>query len=154
MYIYIIYIYIYIYRYICIFIYYIYIYMLIKTEYTVIFSFKNVSTTVFLNYTTLPLREKCPNTEIFLVRIFLYSVGMLVKKILWRCTSLCCHPLTVFVIIPFKAESLNSRAYILYTTCFTREQVDNTFTVTIKFVIYFVTLLYNKTLKNVCIVNI
>ena len=43
-----------------------YIYILIKTEYTVIFNFKNVSTTVFLNYTTLPLPEKSPNTELLL----------------------------------------------------------------------------------------
>ena len=83
-----------------------------------------------------------------------FTQKMLVKKTLWRCTSLCCLPLTVFIIIPSKAESFNSRAYILQSTCFTREQVDNTFTVTIKFVIYFVTLLCNKTLKNVCIVNI
>ena len=51
-------------------------------------------------------------------------------------------------------ESLNSWAYILYSTCFTREQVDNTFTVAIKFMIYFLTLMWNETLKNACIVNI
>ena len=28
---------------------------------------------IFLRYENTPLREKCPNTELFLVRIFLYS---------------------------------------------------------------------------------
>ena len=61
--------------------------------------------------------------------------------------------LWVFIIISSKVESLNSRAYTMYSTCFTREQVHNTFTVIFRFVIYFVTLLCNKTLKNICIVN-
>ena len=61
-------------------------------------------------------------------------------KTIWWCTRLC-----------FPSQN---RAYILYSTCFTRKQVDNTFTVTIKFLFYFVTLLCNKTLEDVCIVNI
>ena len=78
------------------------------------------------------------------------------RKCWWK--KLCdgappCLPLTVFIIIPSKVESLNSRAYTMYSTCFTREQVHNTFTVIFRFVIYFVTLLCNKTLKNICIVN-
>ena len=70
--------------------------------------------------------------------------------------SVMVHPLVslwVFIIIPSKVESLNSRASTMYSTCFTREQVHNTFTVIFRFVIYFVTLLCNKTLKNICIVN-
>ena len=63
-------------------------------------------------------------------------------------------PFDIFIIIPSKVESLNSWTYILYSTCFTREQVDNTFTVTIKFMIYFLTPMWNKTMKNACIVNI
>ena len=72
---------------------------------------------------------------------------------MWWCTRLC-FPLTVFLFIPSKAESPNNRAYILYSTCVTRKQVDNTFTVTIKLMFYFVTLLCNKTLEDVWIVNI
>ena len=30
----------------------------------------------FLNFDKSTLREKCPNTELFLVRTFLYSVGI------------------------------------------------------------------------------
>ena len=56
-------------------------------------------------------------------------------------------PCVSFYNFPSKAESLNSIAYILHSTCFTREQVDNTFTVTIKFVV-FVTPLCNETLKT------
>ena len=45
--------YIYIHTYIYIHIYIYILYILIKTENTVIFKFKNFSTTVFLNFTTL-----------------------------------------------------------------------------------------------------
>ena len=62
-------------------------------------------------------------------------------------------PFDSFIIIPSKVEFLNSGAYILQSTCFTREQVDNTLTVKIKFIIYFLTLLCNKTLKNVCLLT-
>ena len=47
--------------------------MLIKTEYTVIFKFKNVSTTVFLKFTTLHAYNSYLQVELFIATIFYYD---------------------------------------------------------------------------------
>ena len=49
------------------------LYMLIKTEYTVIFKFKNVSTTVFLKFTTLHAYNSYLQVELFIATIFYYD---------------------------------------------------------------------------------
>ena len=51
--------------------------MLIKTEYTVIFKFKKVSTTVFLNFTTLHVYNSYLQIEIFVSTIFYYYIKKL-----------------------------------------------------------------------------
>ena len=48
--------------------------MLITTENTVIFKFKNVSTTVFLNFTTLHVCSSYLRVELFIATIFYYYI--------------------------------------------------------------------------------
>ena len=56
---------------------YIYIYILIKTENTIIFKFKNLSTTVFLNFTTLNVYNSYLQVELFIATIFYYYIKKL-----------------------------------------------------------------------------
>ena len=51
--------------------------MLIKTEYTVIFKFKYVSTTVFLNFTTLHVYSSYLQVELFITTILYYYIKKL-----------------------------------------------------------------------------
>ena len=54
--------------------------MLIKTEYTVIIKFKNVSTTVFLNFTTLHVYNSYLQVELFIATIFYYIKKFLITE--------------------------------------------------------------------------
>ena len=49
-----------------------YIYSLIKTEYTVIFKFKNVSTTVFLNFKTFTTIHDIYDIYIYIIYTQIY----------------------------------------------------------------------------------
>ena len=54
--------------------------MLIKTEYTAISKFKNVSTTVFLNFTTLHVYNSYLQVELFIATIFYYYIKKLLMS--------------------------------------------------------------------------
>ena len=58
----------------------VFIYMLIKTEYTVISKFKKVSTTVFLNFTTLHVYNSYLQAELFIATIFYYYIKKLLMS--------------------------------------------------------------------------
>ena len=51
--------------------------MLFKTEYTVIFKFKNVSATAFLNFTTLYVYNSYLQVELFIATNFYYYIKKL-----------------------------------------------------------------------------
>ena len=52
--------------------------MLIKAEYTVIFKFKNVSTAVFLNFTTSHVYNSYSQVQLFIATIFYYIKKLLI----------------------------------------------------------------------------
>ena len=70
---------------------------------------------------------------------------VLMKTVLVECFPICYVPFATFVVVP----PVNCGTYILNTTKFTWEKLNQAFVITIKRVVYLINVLGHKTLKSV-----
>ena len=79
---------------------------------------------------------------------------MVKQMFLYTCSSLTMLSRVTLVVISSTPELVNSLPYILHFTLVVGQKVDQTSFMTIKYVIYYVSLSFHSTGKSWCLINI